>query len=47
MRNIDYRLIVAIAIAVAAHIYLGQQPEADLSGRPSWPTSVQQLLRSA
>lgn len=46
MRSINYRLIFAIVIAIAAHLYLGLHHEADPSGRPSWPT-VQQLIRAA
>jgi hypothetical protein len=46
MRNINYRMVIAIAIAIAAHIYLGQTQHSDGAGAPSWPT-VQQLIRSA
>jgi hypothetical protein len=46
MRRIDFRLILAVAIAIAAHVYLGLHPTPDDSGRPSWP-SVQHLIRAA
>lgn len=44
MGSINYRLIIAIAIAIAAHLYLGLHHDA--AGHPSWPT-VQQLIRAA
>jgi hypothetical protein len=46
MRSINYRLIIAIAIAIAAHLYLGLHQDPNQSGRPSWP-SVQQLIPAA